>query len=68
MQRDRDRGQMSFFGSFDQDEAFKGRLEDVPELEEWPEHQLLAYERAVLGFYVSSHPNPLRAEDHNALW
>ena len=30
--------------------------DDLPELPEWPEHELLAAEYSVLGFYVSGHP------------
>jgi DNA polymerase III subunit alpha len=28
----------------------------LPDLEEWPEHELLAAEHATLGFYISGHP------------
>jgi DNA polymerase-3 subunit alpha len=28
----------------------------VPDIKEWPEPQLLAFEKALLGFYISSHP------------
>ncbi|MBI4430253.1 MAG: DNA polymerase III subunit alpha [Candidatus Omnitrophica bacterium] len=56
VQRDREKGQMSFFGAFDHVEDPATGAGDVPDMEEWPEHQRLAYEKAVLGFYVSSHP------------
>lgn len=56
IQRDKSKGQMSFFGAFDQDRSFTDRAEEIPEVEEWPEHQRLAHEKSVLGFYVSSHP------------
>ncbi len=29
---------------------------ELPDLEEWPEHDLLAAEHATLGFYISGHP------------
>ena len=30
--------------------------ETLPEVEEWPEHELLAAEYSTLGFYISGHP------------
>ena len=30
--------------------------EELPEVPEWPEHELLAAEYATLGFYISGHP------------
>ena len=30
--------------------------EILPEVEEWPEHEILAAEYATLGFYISGHP------------
>ena len=30
--------------------------EMLPDVEEWPEHELLAAEYATLGFYISGHP------------
>jgi len=51
---DRQRGQASLFG------AFEDRSSQMPEsitsLPEWPEHQLLAHEKELLGFYVTGHP------------
>ncbi len=55
-QRDREKGQMSFFGAFDHGPESGVHVEDIEKVEEWPEHQLLANEKAVLGFYMSSHP------------
>ena len=55
-QRDRLRGQLSLMDQFgDSSEALTQDLK-IPELEEWPESQLLGYERELLGFYVSAHP------------
>ncbi|MCX7933952.1 MAG: hypothetical protein N3A66_01680, partial [Planctomycetota bacterium] len=48
--RDRQVGQLGLFGSQEREEP---RLPDVPP---WPRQQQLAMEKAVLGFYVSSHP------------
>ncbi len=55
--RDRDSGQLSFF---DIDEAgasgFKRFTVNVPQIKEWPEIQLLGFEKDILGFYISGHP------------
>jgi DNA polymerase III subunit alpha len=52
--QDRQRGQGSMFDRFEE------RTAPVPEsinrLEEWPQHQLLAAEKELLGFYVTGHP------------
>jgi DNA polymerase-3 subunit alpha len=52
--QDRQRGQNTLFGKLEE------RAEDKPEpekqLPEWPQHQLLAHERELLGFYVTGHP------------
>ncbi len=50
VRRDRQVGQLGLFGSEAQEEP---TLPDVPP---WPRQQQLAFEKAVLGFYVSSHP------------
>lgn len=55
-QRDQKRGQASFFDILDDSGGTAGRVEDVPDVPEWPENQLLAMEKALLGFYVSGHP------------
>ncbi len=51
---DRQRGQASLFG------ALEDRASQMPESEsslpEWPEHELLAHEKELLGFYVTGHP------------
>ncbi len=55
--RDRDSGQMSFFdGGFSADSGFKRFSIKMPEIKEWPEIQLLSFEKDILGFYVSGHP------------
>ncbi len=56
LQKDRSRGQMSFFESGSSQESFHNEEAAVPEIPEWPENQKLAYERELIGFYVSSHP------------
>ncbi len=56
--KDRQRGQFSFFGGASDGSTGRGLAEgfQVPEIEEWPESQLLAFERELLGFYVTTHP------------
>jgi DNA polymerase-3 subunit alpha len=51
---DRQRGQSSLFGALE-DSAAKAN-EQVKELAEWPQHELLAHEKELLGFYVTGHP------------
>ncbi|HEY9510185.1 MAG TPA: DNA polymerase III subunit alpha, partial [Verrucomicrobiae bacterium] len=51
---DRQKGQSSFFGSFEEGPASAPEI--VVELPEWPQHELLAHEKELLGFYVSGHP------------
>jgi DNA polymerase-3 subunit alpha len=52
---DRQRGQSSLFGAL---EAQGAVTEPEPQngLPEWPEHELLACEKELLGFYVTGHP------------
>ena len=57
VQKDRSRGQLSFFeNSGGGEEGFQDPQASVPDIPEWPENQKLAYERELIGFYVSSHP------------
>lgn len=57
LQRDRNNGQMSLFSStFREDMRFRNRLRQIPNLKEWPESQLLAFEKEMLGFYITGHP------------
>ncbi len=54
--KDRDLGQMSFFDDTNTDESFKDNFQDMPDIPEWPEHELLANEKEMLGFYITKHP------------
>jgi DNA polymerase III subunit alpha len=56
--RDRERGQTTLFGMFDQvaPERVATPLMEYPEAEEWDRVQLLAREKQALGCYVSGHP------------
>jgi DNA polymerase-3 subunit alpha len=52
--QDRQRGQTSLFGMLHDEQA--PEPEPVPDAPEWPQHQLLAFEKELLGFYVTGHP------------
>jgi DNA polymerase-3 subunit alpha len=51
---DRNRGQASLFGTLEDRSA--QAPESITSLPEWPEHELLAHEKELLGFYVTGHP------------
>ncbi|MBU1870462.1 MAG: DNA polymerase III subunit alpha, partial [Candidatus Omnitrophica bacterium] len=55
-QRERAKGQLSFFDAGSADNGFKQSSNSIPHVKEWPEPQLLAFEKEMLGFYVSGHP------------
>ncbi|MEE2726501.1 MAG: DNA polymerase III subunit alpha [Candidatus Latescibacterota bacterium] len=58
-QEQREKGQISLFGGGDDgDGAGAVELEghELPSVEPWSEREMLAKERELLGFYVSSHP------------
>ncbi|MCX5686608.1 MAG: OB-fold nucleic acid binding domain-containing protein, partial [Candidatus Omnitrophica bacterium] len=56
MQKDKMAGQLSFFDKFEDQENFKKTFQETPNIPEWPENQLLAYEKELLGFYITNHP------------
>ena len=51
---DRQKGQSSLFGTLE--EKTVPMSETVSNLPEWPQHELLANEKELLGFYVTGHP------------
>jgi len=51
---DRQRGQSSLFGTLE--ERSSQMPESVAKLPEWSEHEMLAHEKELLGFYVTGHP------------
>jgi DNA polymerase-3 subunit alpha len=53
-QRDRDAGQLGLFGGGEA--AAPAAPDELPEVPEWPETQKLAFEKEVLGLYLTSHP------------
>lgn len=55
MQADVQRGQLNFFGQAGLD-SMQSDEPTLPDLPPWPEMQMLAYEKDVLGFYVTSNP------------
>jgi DNA polymerase-3 subunit alpha len=54
-QRDAEMGQHGLFGVF-QEEDSNGSGEKLPNVPEWDEHQRLANEKEVLGFFITGHP------------
>jgi DNA polymerase-3 subunit alpha len=52
--QDRNRGQDTLFGMLH--EGAEGNGEAEAQLPEWPQHELLAHEKELLGFYVTGHP------------
>ncbi|MFA5069402.1 MAG: DNA polymerase III subunit alpha [Candidatus Omnitrophota bacterium] len=56
LQKDRLSGQFSLFDGLETDDKYKSHFQQVPDMKEWPESQLLACEKELLGFYISSHP------------
>ncbi|MDD5255683.1 MAG: DNA polymerase III subunit alpha, partial [Candidatus Omnitrophica bacterium] len=56
-QKEQARGQLSFFDQGSKLDTFAHSLNNsLPQVKEWPEPQLLAFEKEMLGFYVSGHP------------
>jgi len=55
-QRERNKGQLSFFDQGLNGNGFKDTMDSIPQVKEWPEPQVLAFEKEMLGFYVSGHP------------
>ncbi len=49
MQKEKAHGQMMLFGE-------QAMEQEVPEAREWPEWQLLNFEKDMLGFYITGHP------------
>lgn len=57
--RQESRGQYDLFASLDGDsgdDLLDGFSVDVPDVKEWPKKEKLAFEREMLGLYVSDHP------------
>jgi DNA polymerase III subunit alpha len=56
LQSDRLAGQMNFFGQIKGAPDQSAEVKAMPSVAPWPEPQMLAYEKEVLGFYVTSNP------------
>ena len=56
IQKEKSSGQLSFFDQTSNDNGFSKTTNNLPEIKEWPEPQLLGFEKDMLGFYVSGHP------------
>ena len=56
LQQDRERGQTSLFSTRGGSDALKTPRPQLPNIPEWHINELLAREKALLGFYVSGHP------------
>ncbi|MHC4486776.1 MAG: DNA polymerase III subunit alpha, partial [Planctomycetota bacterium] len=64
LQADKQKGQMSFFAQAG-DVDYSKDHHRLPNVAPWPELQMLAYEKQVLGFYVTSNPLSHHAETIN---
>jgi len=62
LQADRQNGQMSFFTKMANGTDYANDHHRLPNIDPWPEPQMLAYEKQVLGFYVTSNPLSHHAE------
>jgi DNA polymerase III subunit alpha len=51
---DKARGQVSLFGMLEEKAEMKN--DDLLRVPEWPQHELLAHEKELLGFYITGHP------------
>ncbi|MDP3041789.1 MAG: DNA polymerase III subunit alpha [Candidatus Omnitrophota bacterium] len=56
IQKEKSSGQLSFFDQTLKNNGFGKTTNNLIDCQEWPEPQLLAFEKDVLGFYVSGHP------------
>jgi DNA polymerase-3 subunit alpha len=65
LQADKQAGQMNFFGQMAGGNDYSKDHKRLPEVAPWPEPQMLAYEKEVLGFYVTSNPLSHHAETIN---
>jgi len=63
LQSDKVKGQMNFFGQMAGEIDYAEDHKRLPEVAPWPEPQMLAYEKQVLGFYVTSNPLSHHAEE-----
>lgn len=62
-QEERQRGQISLFGTSQVDTVLTGQEQELPAVDPWPDAEKLAQERELLGFYISGHPLDPYARD-----
>jgi DNA polymerase III subunit alpha len=55
-QKEKEIGQFSFFSMGQAESGFGPNDETLPDIPEWPQSQILANEKALLGSYLSGHP------------
>ncbi len=55
-QKEKASGQISFFDIDDDAQGFGKEQQTLPDIPEWSQYQILAYEKEILGFYISGHP------------
>ncbi len=55
-QKEKAKGQISFFDQSLEENGFKNYENNLPQVKEWPEPQLLAFEKEMIGFYITGHP------------
>jgi DNA polymerase-3 subunit alpha len=55
-QKEKAKGQLSFFDQAFIESGFKQNTNNMSHVKEWPEPQLLSFEKEMLGFYISGHP------------
>ncbi|MEJ2647856.1 MAG: OB-fold nucleic acid binding domain-containing protein [Sedimentisphaerales bacterium] len=65
LQADKQAGQMNFFGQMTAGSDYSTDHQRLPHVAPWPEPKMLAYEKEVLGFYVTSNPLSHHAETIN---
>ena len=63
LQSDKIKGQMNFFGQMAGGTDYAEDHKQLPDVAPWPEPQMLAFEKQVLGFYVTSNPLSHHAEE-----
>jgi DNA polymerase-3 subunit alpha len=63
LQSDKVKGQMNFFGQISGQTDYAEDHKRLPDVAPWPEPQMLAFEKQVLGFYVTSNPLSHHAEE-----
>ncbi len=55
-QRDKEAGQNSFFDMLEEETPANGDAPAIDMSKQFPQHEMLTYEKELLGFYVSGHP------------